>query len=210
MMRTVISSFVELGLKKHVVEKNKDEPNLEVYETGFERDFLIQTREYYKRESNEFLANNPVVEYLKKVQSRFEEEQRRVLAYLDQSSQEKLEKVLVEVLIKDHIVRLYEEFKVLLQDDKEEDMGRLYQLVKKTENHRSSGDENSILEPIRKIFKVNLELKHDREIFSGSYNRARQAGIRKSEEHCRYRPKALRGYNSDNPLKIPQIVSHCP
>ena len=165
-MQTVISSFVELGLKKHVVEKSKDEPNMEVYETGFERDFLIQTREYYKRESNEFLANNPVVEYLKKVQSRFEEEQRRVLAYLDQSSQEKLEKVLVEVLIKDQIIRLYEEFKVLLQDDKEEDMGRLYQLVKKTENHRSSGDENSILEPIRKIFKVSRKFKVRKLIFT--------------------------------------------
>ena len=105
-------------------------------------------------ESNSFLANNSVVDYLKKVQSRFEEEQKRVLSYLDQSSHDKLERVLVDVLVREHIQRLYDEFKQLLQDDKEEDMGRLYQLVKKTENHKN--DEASILEPIRQIFKDHI------------------------------------------------------
>ena len=33
-------------------------------------------------------------------------------------------------------------------------MGRLYQLVKKTENHKN--DEASILEPIRQIFKDHI------------------------------------------------------
>ena len=63
-------------------------------------------------ESNSFLANNSVVDYLKKVQSRFEEEQKRVLSYLDQSSHDKLERVLVDVLVREHIQRLYDEFKL--------------------------------------------------------------------------------------------------
>ena len=154
LMSTVINSFVVLGLKKLIIDKNKDEPNLAIYEGGFERQFLSQTREYYQKESNTFLASNSVVEYLKKVQTRFEEEQKRVLAYLDQSSQDKLEKVLVDVLVREHIQRLYDEFKQLLEQDKVTDMGRLYQLVKKTESHRS--DEASILEPIRQIFKDHI------------------------------------------------------
>ena len=49
LMKTIISSFVDLGLKKLIIDKNKDEPNLLIYEGGFERQFLSQTREYYQK-----------------------------------------------------------------------------------------------------------------------------------------------------------------
>ena len=63
---------------------------------------------------------------------------------------------LVDVLIKDHITRLYDEFKTLLEQDKIEDMSRLYCLVKKTENHRNRADEESILDPMRKSFQDHI------------------------------------------------------
>ena len=49
LMKTIISSFVDLGLKKLIIDKNKDEPNLLIYEGGFEKQFLSQTREYYQK-----------------------------------------------------------------------------------------------------------------------------------------------------------------
>ena len=148
-MKTIVQeSFVALGLKKKLLDKNVEVPDLHVYEAGFEKEFLKQTKEFYRKESSEFIAQNTVVEYLKKVEKRFDEEQKRVKNYMDESTAAKVENVLgmflwdqavyvltwysVDVLIKDHITRLYDEFKTLLEQDKIEDMSRLYCLVKKT------------------------------------------------------------------------------
>jgi len=101
-------------------QKNQsvNQHDLAIYQEGFETPFLKETEEYYLKESSEFINTNSVVDYLLKVEKRFEEEQRRVQTYLDSSTAKKVEGVCVKVLINAHITRLHEEFKVLLEQYK--------------------------------------------------------------------------------------------
>ena len=114
--KIIQENFVELGLKRKIA--GKDAHDLQIYQTGFEEPFLKETEQYYQKESNEFISSNSVVDYLLKVEKRFDEEQRRVQSYLDTSTGKKVEGVCVKVLINAHIARLHEEFKLLLEQYK--------------------------------------------------------------------------------------------
>lgn len=70
--------IVALGLD----ETDANKQNLEVYRDAFEKPFLAATELFYQAESQRFIGDNSVTEYMKKAEMRLSEEETRVDMYL--------------------------------------------------------------------------------------------------------------------------------
>ena len=109
--------LVALGLNESETKQSK-EPTLKIYKEHFETPFISSTEHYYTRESCEFVRQNSITEYMKKVEQRLEEEKKRIRQYLNESTEEILLKKCEEVLIQKHLDMFYSEFNNLLNDGK--------------------------------------------------------------------------------------------
>ena len=63
MVKRIVDCFVSLGID----ESDPSKSSLEVYKSLFEVPFLDATTAYYQMESEQFVAVNSVIEYMKKV-----------------------------------------------------------------------------------------------------------------------------------------------
>mmetsp|Transcript_2777 Transcript_2777/g.6446 ORF Transcript_2777/g.6446 Transcript_2777/m.6446 type:complete len:722 (+) Transcript_2777:364-2529(+) len=73
--------------------------NTDVYKEVFEDDLLTTTAQFYQHESQEFMAQNPVSDYLRKIEKRINEEEERADSYLDKSSYSKIINVVQRELV---------------------------------------------------------------------------------------------------------------
>lgn len=142
-IKSVVDSFVSLGLD----EADPSKSTLDVYRFHFEKPFLAATKEFYQAESKQFVAENSVVEYMKKAEARLHEEEERVSMYLHQDIAIPLKKCCNQALIADHSSLLRDEFQVLLDNDREEDMARMYSLLSRIPDG---------LEPLRTKFETHV------------------------------------------------------
>lgn len=90
----VAECYVALGLNEQDTTKG---PTLKIYKEYFEAPFIDDTECYYNRESCEFLRDNNITEYMKKVETRLDEEKKRIRLYLNESTEEILLKKCEEV-----------------------------------------------------------------------------------------------------------------
>jgi cullin 1 len=121
---------VSLGLD----ESDSTRQNLDVYRNEFERPFLVATEIYYKAESETFIAENSVTDYMRKAEARLREEESRVEMYLHATTKRQVSRVgvmygeagrltsarsqLVQtcdaVLVRGHAQMMWDEFQSLL------------------------------------------------------------------------------------------------
>ncbi|XP_041483439.1 cullin-3-like [Lytechinus pictus] len=109
-----------------------------VYMEDFERPFLDQSADFYRMESQNFLAENSASVYIRKVEARINEEAERAVHYLDKSTEDPIVKVLEEELICKHmrtIVEMENSGVVhMLKNNKKEDLACMYKLFKRVLN----------------------------------------------------------------------------
>ncbi|KAK1810279.1 ubiquitin ligase (cullin) of SCF [Friedmanniomyces endolithicus] len=142
-VKQVVDSFVALGID----ESDSTKTNLDVYRQYFERPFITATGKYYEAESKAFLGENSVVDYMKKAERRLDEEKERVPLYLLAEIMQPLMKCCESALIAAHCQLMRDEFQILLDNDREEDMARMYKLLSRI----AEG-----LDPLRTRFEAHV------------------------------------------------------
>lgn len=144
LVKKVIDSFVSLGLD----ETDTNRQNLEVYREAFEKPFLAATEVYYTAESQAYIGENSITEYMKKAEARLSEEENRVDVYLHASTRKSLVAKCEEVLVKNHSLSMQEEFQRLLDQEQEADLHRMYLLLSRIPNG---------LDPLRDRFEAHVK-----------------------------------------------------
>ncbi|KAL0274159.1 UNVERIFIED_CONTAM: hypothetical protein PYX00_006651 [Menopon gallinae] len=109
-----------------------------VYEEDFERPFLQQSADFYRMESQKFLAENSASVYIKKVEALINEEAERAKHYLDESTEARIVDVVEEELIKKHMKTIVEMENSgvvhMLKNQKTEDLACMYKLLHRVED----------------------------------------------------------------------------
>ncbi|CAG8670860.1 42473_t:CDS:10, partial [Gigaspora margarita] len=142
LVKSVVDSFVALGLD----DTDSTKPTLDIYKKHFEEPFIKASEIYYRTESEKYVSENSVTDYMKKAEARLAEEEDRVKLYLHQSTHKQLINTCEIVLVKNHEDIMVDEFQNLLNYDKMEDLNRMYTLLL-----RSQG-----LDPLRECFEQHV------------------------------------------------------
>ncbi|KAI9463803.1 Cullin-domain-containing protein [Russula earlei] len=144
LVKKVVDSFVSLGID----ESDLNKASLDNYKEHFEIPFLQATEAYYKHESESFVAENSVSDYLKKAEERLKEEEDRVERYLHMTTRKLLITKCEHVLVRAHAELMWENFQSLLDYDKDEDLQRMYSLLSRIQEG---------LEPLRRKFEEHVK-----------------------------------------------------
>uniref|UniRef100_A0A0N4Z956 CULLIN_2 domain-containing protein n=1 Tax=Parastrongyloides trichosuri TaxID=131310 RepID=A0A0N4Z956_PARTI len=111
-------------------QREKIIKNTDIYVKYFEEGYLEATRQFYNMESEEFLQNHSVSEYLVMVENRMNEEKERCSRYMDSRTADALNITLNRVLIEKHLDIFRKAFEDMVGNNKCDDLARMYNLCK--------------------------------------------------------------------------------
>uniref|UniRef100_A0A672ILQ0 Cullin 4A n=1 Tax=Salarias fasciatus TaxID=181472 RepID=A0A672ILQ0_SALFA len=106
--------------------------DLQVYKDSFEERFLSETNRLYAAEGQRLMQERDVPEYLHHVSRRLEEENDRIVSYLDQSTQKPLISCVEKQLLGEHMTAILQKgLSTLLDENRVTELALLYQLFSK-------------------------------------------------------------------------------
>eukprot|EP00058_Branchiostoma_floridae_P007859 XP_002593347.1 hypothetical protein BRAFLDRAFT_277112 [Branchiostoma floridae] len=103
--------------------------DLQIYKEAFEVRFLQETERLYAAEGQRLMQEREIAEYLHHVDKRLEEEQDRLMFYMDQSTQKPLVSCVEKQLLGEHLVNILQKgLHQLLDENRTDDLKLLYNL----------------------------------------------------------------------------------
>mmetsp|Transcript_4340 Transcript_4340/g.5014 ORF Transcript_4340/g.5014 Transcript_4340/m.5014 type:complete len:742 (+) Transcript_4340:144-2369(+) len=144
---------VDRGLLKKVIEIFVEiMPQKDAYTKDFEEFLLEETSAFYSRKAVVWIQEDSCPDYLLKAEECIKLEKERVSHYLHPSSEQKLLQAVEKELLTNYEQQLLDKehsgCRTLLQDDKTEDLSRMYRLFSRVPNG---------LAPIAMIFQKHIE-----------------------------------------------------
>ena len=131
--------IIDKSLVKSIVElyESMGMGSLDAYNSDLEEALLSNTREYYAKKREDWI-NDSTPDYLIKAEGALHNERNRVADYLNSSSESKILKVVEEEILEKVETLLLEKessgCRALLQNDKSEDLQRMFRLFQRLEN----------------------------------------------------------------------------
>lgn len=126
LVKSIVELYEEMGME-----------TLDCYNIDLEEPLLDSTREFYSKKREDWI-NDSTPDYLVKAEQAFHAEANRVKDYLNQHTDAKIQKVLEEELLEKVETTLLEKessgCRALLQNDKSEDLQRMFRLFQRLEN----------------------------------------------------------------------------
>lgn len=121
LLKDVLGIFAEMGMGK-----------LDVYSEEWERPFLEDTGEFYRRDSARWAEEDSFPDFLRKADASMNEERERAEQYLHIQTKERLQRVCEKELLSQHQQRMLEKensgLVALLENNKREDLKLLFKL----------------------------------------------------------------------------------
>ncbi|XP_059482651.1 cullin-4A [Neocloeon triangulifer] len=109
--------------------------DLQIYQEAFEAKFLLATERLYASEGQQLMQDLDVPEYLTHVNKRLNEENERLLHYLDQCTKWALIHTVEKQLLSEHLTAILQKgLEVLLEEKRIKDLTLLYNLFSRVKN----------------------------------------------------------------------------
>ncbi|XP_056646921.1 cullin-4B [Diorhabda sublineata] len=109
--------------------------DLQIYDKAFEQKFLQSTERLYAAEGQRLMQELEVPDYLAHVDKRIQEENERVLHYLDSGTKYQLIHTVEKQLLSEHVTNVLQKgLEQLLNENRTSDLTLLYQLLSRVKN----------------------------------------------------------------------------
>ncbi|KAI8871170.1 Cullin-domain-containing protein [Ramicandelaber brevisporus] len=130
LIKKVVTSYITLGDQGSDANKQ----GTDIYQLYFEKPFLDESRLFYKQESERFIAENSITDYINTANQWLKDEETRVKLFVVPSTGKPLLAVCEDVLVREHTERIVSQFKPLLEANKIKDLQAMHDLLKRLED----------------------------------------------------------------------------
>ena len=139
-LKKVLYCYRTMGISNASVEKDPNtgeiiwlgNVNIQYYKEMFEGEFIKQTKDFYRKQSERWLQSVSCSEYVNLAYEALEKEEDKVLSFLDKDTRPRLISALQDVLVNDKAQLLVEKEQTgvasMLKDNKTAELKKMYEL----------------------------------------------------------------------------------